>query len=287
MPAMITEALNAPRLCVSMVLHNSSLEQLRVTLDSLIVSLRGLDGLVAGPVCLSLLDNCSHHDYRRELATLTADLERECDARLSVRLQFSEQNTGFGSGHNQALKDTPGASGYVLILNPDVELAPDALREALCYLEQQPDVVAVNPYCERSDGSREYLCKRYPAAVDLVLRGLPFPGLRQLFAPRLARYEYRDLAPAVPANVCLLSGACLLCRHADFVATGGFNEQFFMYFEDFDLSLRLASRGSLMYLPSMRIVHHGGFAATKGLRHIGWFVRSALRFFSLHGWRLH
>ena len=70
-----------------------------------------------------------------------------------------------------------------------------------------------------------------------------------------------------------------------FDAVKGFDEDFFLYFEDYDLSLRLASRGHLSYQPAVRIVHHGGFAARKGWRHLRLFAASALRFFSRHGWR--
>jgi hypothetical protein len=69
-------------------------------------------------------------------------------------------------------------------------------------------------------------------------------------------------------------------------AAGGFDPRYFMYFEDYDLSLRIAAQGTVAYEPAMRIVHHGGEAARKGWRHVGWFVRSAWRFFSRHGWKL-
>lgn len=282
---MITEASIAPTLSVSIVLHNSSLEQLRITLQSLLACIAELEGLVSEPVSLVLWDNDSTDDYRQEVENLVAQLQGHKSSAWSLRFHQSSHNAGFGSGHNQALRDS--SDRYLLILNPDVELAADALREALLFLESQPGVTAVNPRCERSDGSREYLCKRYPTVFDLILRGLPFSGLRERFAARLANYEYRDLDADVAAEVELLSGACLLCRQNGFTAVGRFDERFFMYFEDFDLSLRLASQGQLVYLPTMRIVHHGGFAASKGLRHIFWFARSAARFFGVHGWRLH
>jgi GT2 family glycosyltransferase len=64
---------------------------------------------------------------------------------------------------------------------------------------------------------------------------------------------------------------------------GGFDPGFFLYFEDFDLTLRLSKVTTVAYCPRVRIVHHGGRAAAKGLRHIAWFVRSARRFFARHG----
>ena len=66
---------------------------------------------------------------------------------------------------------------------------------------------------------------------------------------------------------------------------GGFDEQYFLYFEDFDLSMRLRKFGRLMYVPSVRIVHHGGYAASKGWKHLRMFASSGFRFFRQHGWR--
>ncbi|WP_439102490.1 glycosyltransferase family 2 protein [Congregibacter sp.] len=281
---MITEASNAPTLTVSIVAHNSCLDQLRITLDSLLSNVSTLDDVLAEPVAVMVLDNCSNPGYFTSLQKLLSNMAIADSPALHFSVQRSEKNNGFGGGHNQVSRIQSGR--YFLILNPDVELAADALREALGYLESHREVVALNPHCERSDGSREYLCKRYPSVLDLLLRGLPFAGLRQLFARRLARYEYRDLVARDPQPVTLLSGACLLCRTDAFNAVGRFDERFFMYFEDFDLSQRLRSQGELVFLPAMRIVHHGGFAARKGSQHIRWFVRSAIRFFNLHGWRL-
>jgi GT2 family glycosyltransferase len=206
-----------------------------------------------------------------------------------------EHNCGFGLGHNRGLLRSE--QQVLLILNPDVELGLEALSEALRLLRSRPDVVALNPRCTGAGGEREYLCKRYPSVTDLFLRGVAGPGLRRRFASRLSRYEYRqDEQPGVqeqvhgydqgPEPVELLSGACLLCRAEAFVAVGGFDARYFMYFEDFDLSLRLAALGKLVYLPSMHIRHYGGYAARKGPRHRNWFVRSGFRFFNRHGWKL-
>ena len=66
---------------------------------------------------------------------------------------------------------------------------------------------------------------------------------------------------------------------------GGFDPRFFLYFEDYDLSLRVARKTRIAYVPAVKVVHHGGHAARKGLRHIGLFVRGAATFFRLHGWK--
>ena len=90
---------------------------------------------------------------------------------------------------------------------------------------------------------------------------------------------------AEPAQVLLASGCFMLLRTGPLQSVKGFNEKYFLYFEDFDLSLRLRECGQLMFLPSMVITHHGGYAATKGGGHIRLFVRAGFRFFNDHGWK--
>lgn len=283
-PSMIPEASAEATLSVSIVLHDSDFSSLGATLDSLICAVLSAQRRgVLGSASLSVLDNQSSQDYRRKLPEFLRSHLEKTNTALPYTLQFAAQNQGFGLGHNEAL--APAAAAFFLILNPDVELAETAIYEALAGFRSHPEAVAANPYCERTDGSREYLCKRYPNAFDLFLRGTGSRRLQKIFARRLSRYECQDLGRENAQEVRLLSGACLFCRSGAFRAVGGFSPAFFMYFEDFDLSLRIARQGKLLYLPSVRIIHRGGFAARKGQRHVRWFMRSALVFFSRNGWR--
>jgi GT2 family glycosyltransferase len=77
----------------------------------------------------------------------------------------------------------------------------------------------------------------------------------------------------------------MICRSKEVLNAGGFDPHYFLYFEDFDLSLRLKDQGKLVFHPGMKIIHGGGHAARKGISHIIHFVRSALRFFNTHGWK--
>ena len=125
-----------------------------------------------------------------------------------------------------------------------------------------------------------------PAVFDLFLRGFAPRWLRQRFAARLGRYEMRDvIGDQVVWDPPLVSGACMLFRTAVLREAGGFDPRFFLYFEDYDLSLRVARKTRIAYVPAVKVVHHGGHAARKGLRHIGLFVRGAATFFRLHGWK--
>src|SRR5690606_10708832 len=99
-------------------------------------------------------------------------------------------NPGFGSGQNRALST---AGRYHLVLNPDVEIEPDALEKALDFMQNHPACGLLSPAAFFPDGTRQYLCKRYPTVLDLLLRSFAPKSVRRLFAQRLARYEMREL----------------------------------------------------------------------------------------------
>ena len=149
----------------------------------------------------------------------------------------------------------------------------------------------VAPFAAGPDGAPQFLCKRYPDVLTLKLRAAAPRFLKRWFAGRLARYELRDIVGAAAeraaSGVPLASGCCMLLRREVVERTRGFDPAYFVYFEDYDLSLRLAANGAsrIDYLPSMRIVHFGGNAAKKSLKHIRLFAAGAVRFFNRHGWK--
>ncbi|SOD98799.1 glycosyltransferase family 2 protein [Caenispirillum bisanense] len=238
-----------------------------------------------GPaVRLYLVDN-GPDDNRALLDRAAAPVRA---AGVTVDVLAGHGNVGYGRGHDLAIR-RPDPAPYHLVLNPDVVIAPDALRQGIGYLDRHSTVAMVAPRVETPSGTFEPLCKRYPDVVTLALRGFAPAAVRRLFGRRLARYEMRDvLGPQtvdpVPGIV-IASGCFMLMRSAAARAVGGFGDAYFLYFEDFDLSLRLAQAGGIVYLPAMRIVHHGGNTARKGAAHVRLFLRSAVTFFRRNGLR--
>ena len=197
----------------------------------------------------------------------------------------NKKNVGFGRAHNLVLKECE--SDLHLVLNPDAILQLDALTIGCRYLKDNKDTVMVGPFALKPDGSRAYLCKRYPSILDLLIRGFLPLWMRFIFNERLAKYECHDYPDdRVTKDVLILSGCCMLARTESLIATQGFDNDYFLYFEDFHLSLKITSFGSIDYLPQMRIVHGGGGAAKKGLSHIMMFCRSAFTFYNANGWKL-
>ena len=194
-------------------------------------------------------------------------------------------NIGYGAAQNLAIRRTQ--ADYHLIANPDVVLDPDALLEAVRHLEAHPALVMAAPQGYDAAGRYASLAKRSPTALALLLRALSVPVSGGFLGRRLGAYTYADRLPAgKPQPVALASGCFMLCRTAPLKAVGGFDERYFLYFEDFDLCRRLAPHGPIHELPTVRIRHDGGHTARRGIRRILHFSASALRYFHRHGWRL-
>ena len=203
----------------------------------------------------------------------------------NTELIHGQGNVGYGRANNLVLPRL--ASDFHLIMNPDVELDPDALAAALKALRDDAKLGMVAPAVSGTGGERQYLCKRYPSLWVLFLRGFASPALRRRFSQALDDYEMRDIvADRTFSPVPLASGCFMLVRTALFARMRGFDPRFFMYFEDYDLSLRVGREAAVAYVPQARIVHHGGEASRKGPRHVAWFLRSAWRFFATHGWKI-
>jgi len=263
-----------PSISVSLVEFATDAAVLSRTLRSLAaaVSTAGLDARIR------LVDNARRHRLRR--LAVSAGIP---DSRLSVI--EGQGNVGYGRGHNLALAGCE--SRYHLILNPDVEMAEDSLAQAVVFMEAHPECGLLVPSALDGQGEQQFLCKRYPTVFDLFLRGFAPRGLQMRFRTRLCRYEMREMFDgrntlwAPP----LTSGCFMFFRTSVLNQLGGFDLRYFLYLEDFDLSLRAGRITKVACQPSVRIVHHGGNAARKGWRHVWLFSRSTLLFFRTHGWR--
>lgn len=273
----------APQLSVSIVLHHSDIAQLRECLTSLgTAAMASIARGVVRSVSVSLVDNSCEDRYRSALDEVLDALPRAPG--LSFELLILPVNRGFGDGHNRILDATD--ANLHLVLNPDTRLEEDTLVECVSAIIEDDEIVLVSPRVEGANGQQEFLCKRYPSVMVLLLRGFAPAFVRRWFDARLGRYEMRDVCSQNDSSdVTIASGCFMLLRMTAVRAAGGFDDAFFLYFEDFDLSMRLSQCGRLVYLPTARIHHYGGYAARKGLRHVRYFLASGARFFHRHGWQ--
>lgn len=194
-------------------------------------------------------------------------------------------NVGYGRGHNLAIERA--TARYHLILNPDIDVDRQALVRAVEFLDAHSQVGLLVPRIGNDDGDIQYLCRQYPTLLDLFVRGfLPVP-FRYFFARRLARYEMRDVINErdIVWDPPIVSGCFMLYRTTVLKQLAGFDSRYFLYFEDYDLSLRTHEVARVAYLPAVRVLHHGGGAARKGFAHIRMFISSAYKFFNRFGWK--
>lgn len=234
--------------------------------------------------CLYVIDNGPREIWQTPLQTLLAK-QGLLAAVDTVELRGGHGNIGYGAGHNLAIHEAAG--DFHLILNPDVILEEDALVQALNFMEAHRLVGLLAPEVVDGQGNIQYLCKRYPSVLDLLLRGFAPSVVKKTFRSRLDRYELRDQVGnnQVIWDVPLVSGCFMLLRRSALEQVQGFSPDYFLYFEDFDLSLRMGRVARTAYVPCVQITHFGGQAAQKGWRHIGMFLRSMMIFFNHHGWR--
>ena len=266
-------------LTISVVLFHSSLDELRALIESVV---SGLESAQLYNVDFVLVDHSGSDTYAEQCRAALAAFDDH--PRVQLHLRLRPINAGYGAGHNYAISEFPGQ--FHLILNPDVEVDEKAIELLLGAMKADSNIALLAPLGFNSIGEPEFLAKAYPSVSVLGLRAFAPRWLKTHYAHAMARYELRDVADQpIMRPVTLASGCCMFVRRDVFDKVGGFDESYFLYFEDYDLSLKMAQHGVVMEHRGARIMHHGGNAARKGWRHRWWFVSGARRFFNCWGWK--
>ncbi len=204
---------------------------------------------------------------------------------VTMNYLHGHANIGYGAAHNLVMHG--GNTHFHLVLNPDVELSEESLSVALHYFEEHEDVGVVVPAMFRTGRDARIRVQalseraRSRAAWLRAARAAARCSAAASIATRCATSIGTNVVSPVP----VMSGSFMLIRRKAIESTGGFDPNFFLYFEDFDWSVRLNRVTRSAYVPGVRVVHHGGRAARKGLRHVAYFLRSGARFFNKHGWK--
>lgn len=183
----------------------------------------------------------------------------------NVRLLAMSWNTGFARANNLALRESRGE--FLVLLNSDAFVQPDALSTALSFMDAHPSAGACGGLIIAEDGSAAPSARRFPTAFSKFCQ---LWGLAHRYAgsPLFDRHDYRHRDLAEPIPVDWVPGTFTVLRRSALEGLPLFDERFFMYYEETDLCRRLAKSGyGVWFVPDVRVTHIGGESAKKVPQH--------------------
>jgi len=259
-------------LSISIVTYNSE-KVIRKTLDS-IIEHQPKDQLKQ----LFLVDNNST-DQTTSILSQYAKRHKNIDLIQNIR------NVGYGSGHNVAIKKAN--SKYHVICNPDIIIHNNLFTPMAEFMDQNQEVAILCPKFQYINGECQPLNRRYPTVFDLFLRRLESLQAIPAFKKRVNYYSMIDIGYDDICDVPFVSGAFMFCRTTALKQVSGFDERFFLYFEDADLSRKMQQKGyrTICY-PYTVVSHRYERASNKELKMMMIFLKSAIKYFNKWGYKL-
>ena len=197
---------------------------------------------------------------------------------VRVQVICLPKNLGFGKGHNSIMDRL--TSDVHFILNPDIQLTADTLSDLADWMAQHPGVVMTRPALTFPDGRPQRLPLRRCSVRAMVYRQLP---CLKFWAKYNERYLMADKDLTKPTEIEFCTGSFSAVDTAVFKAVGGFDEDYFMYVEDADLTQKMRTRGKAYLVPQYTAIHAWHRAAHRSLKPFLWQLRSLLRYFSKWG----
>lgn len=204
------------------------------------------------------------------LLTLNVPESLPFDARdfgYSVKVIRNAAPKGFGANHNAAFRAARG--GYFCVMNPDIRLGADPFPGLLRELAK-PEVGVAAPAVKSPAGTLEDSARRFPTVCTLAKKALS----------RGVQVDYASADGAFDPD--WLAGMCLVFRSDTFRELRGFDEGFFLYYEDVDLCMRLRAAGyTARWVPEVAVVHDARRESRRNLRYLWWHVKSVLRYLTV------
>mgnify|MGYP005979082451 CR=1 FL=1 len=227
---------------------------------------------------LYLVDNASPDGSGQCLAKAAKDGTLHIREDQKVEVLCRTENGGFGTGHNTVLSLLQSRVHF--ILNPDIQLTADTLSDLADWMAQHPGVVMARPALTFPDGRPQRLPLRRCSVRAMVYRQLP---CLKFWAKYNERYLMADKDLTKPTEIEFCTGSFSAVDTAVFKAVGGFDEDYFMYVEDADLTQKMRTRGKAYLVPQYTAIHAWHRAAHRSLKPFLWQLRSLLRYFSKWG----
>lgn len=195
---------------------------------------------------------------------------------------FNGKNLGYGAAHNIAIRESVYDDVPMhLVINPDILVTKEAIDTMVEFMAAHQEVGQLMPHVVYPNGETQYLCKLLPTPLDVFgRRFLP----KRWMAKRNAWYELRASGYDKMMNVPYLSGCFMLLRTEAVLKARLFDERFFMYPEDIDLTRRIHRDYLTIYFPYVTIVHNHAKASYHSPKMLWIHVVNMCRYFNKWGW---
>ncbi len=192
-------------------------------------------------------------------------------------------NPGFGSSHNSALKKSCVEEyDYHFVINPDICMSPLVISSMVYRMEADKSIGMMMPRIVFPNGKIQYLPKLLPSPFTIFGRKFKWP--KYFYDKLVNKYELRIVDEKMTYSCPILSGCFTLFRLSAVKEIGYYDEYFFMYFEDWDLSRRMHLKYKTIYCPDFFVIHQYYSGANKSIKLFFVFLTSAIKYFSKWGW---
>lgn len=192
------------------------------------------------------------------------------------------ENVGYGAAHNIAIrKALDSGVKYHLVLNSDVYFEPETLEKLVEYMDGHEDVAQVQPNIIYPNGKIQYTCRLLPTPANLVFRRfLP----KRMVVGMNYRYQLKMFDRKSELNVPYHQGSFMFFRLECFKKVGLFDERFFMYPEDIDITRRMHREYKTMFWPGVTVVHAHRAASYKSKKMLKIHMWNMIKYFNKWGW---
>jgi GT2 family glycosyltransferase len=205
--------------------------------------------------------------------------------KIDTRIEYyhNPSNPGFGFAHNIAIKNAiKNDAKYHFVVNPDIYFEGDVISEMVQFMSSDKTIGMMMPKILNTDGTTQYLPKLLPTPFSILKRKLKFS--KKVYNKFISRYELRDIPSDMIYNAPVLSGCFTLFSTEALQKIGFYDDSFFMYFEDWDISRRMHQKYKTIYFPKVSITHEYESGANKNKKLFIIFIKSAYNFFNKWGW---
>jgi hypothetical protein len=201
---------------------------------------------------------------------------------LEVTYIFAGKNLGYGAAHNIAIRKSIEQNiPYHLVVNPDIAFQPEILAKIEQFMNNNSSIGHLMPKVLYPNGEIQYLCKLIPTPFDLIFRRfLPKSWTQK----RTERFELHASGYNKIMDVPYLSGCFMFLRTEALKDVGLFDERFFMYPEDIDLTRRIHRNYRTVFFPEVSIIHHHAQSSYLNLKMLFVHTYNMIKYFNKWGW---